>query len=154
MASKGHGNGRRKKGEKGPDNLPAGQYTPPPPPSAPPLPQPVTTTLQPATTNIIPSPRATISLPNAFFMPPPPHQFQPSSPHNSLHSSSASVPSTSSIPSLSGLRIGGLNTSTSPSIDSAAESNDTISTSQIPKFKETVEYDGNSRLIIARDGNG
>ncbi|KAM3398303.1 hypothetical protein P3S68_001818 [Capsicum galapagoense] len=30
MASKGHGNGRRK---KGPDNLPVGQYTPPPPPS-------------------------------------------------------------------------------------------------------------------------
>ncbi|KAM3304048.1 hypothetical protein P3S67_015080 [Capsicum chacoense] len=68
MASKGHGNGWRKKGKKGLDNLSEGQYTPPPLP-------PVTITLQPATKNIIPPPRATISLPNAFFMPPSPHQF-------------------------------------------------------------------------------
>ncbi|KAM3235539.1 hypothetical protein P3L10_015576 [Capsicum annuum] len=144
MASKGHGNGRRK---KGPDNLPAGQYTTPPPP-------PITTTILPATTNIIPRPRATISLPNAFFIPPPPYQFQPSSPHNSLHSSFSSVPSTPSTPSLSGLRIGGPSTSTSPSVDSAAASNATTAVSQIPKFKEVVEYDGNGRLSIAPDGNG
>ncbi|KAM3217496.1 hypothetical protein P3L10_026939 [Capsicum annuum] len=147
MASKGHGNGRRKKGKKGLDNLFEGQYTPPPLP-------PVTTTLQPTTTNIIPSPRATISLPNAFFMPPPPHQFQPTSPYNSLHSSSSSVPSTSSTPSLSELRIGGPNTSTSLSIDSASDSNATSAASQIPKFKEVVEYNGNGRLIIAPDENG
>ncbi|KAM3291223.1 hypothetical protein P3S67_019512 [Capsicum chacoense] len=125
MASKGHSNGRRKKGL---DNLFEGQYTPPQPP-------PVTTTLQPATTNIIPPPR-------------------PSSPHNSLHSRSLSVPSTSSTPSLSGFRIGGPNTSTSPSIESAATSNATAAASQILKFKEVVEYDGNGRLIIAPDGNG
>ncbi|KAM3340210.1 hypothetical protein P3S68_030080 [Capsicum galapagoense] len=147
MASKGHGNGWRKKGKKGPDNLTAGQYTPLPPPL-------VTTTLQPATTNILPPPRATISLPNAFFMPPPPHQFQPSSPHNSLHSSSLSVPSTSSTPSLSGLRIGGPSISPSPSIDSATVSNATTAASQIIKFKEVVEYDGNGRLIITPDDNG
>ncbi|KAM3303677.1 hypothetical protein P3S67_014707 [Capsicum chacoense] len=33
MTSKGHGNGRHKKGKKGSDNIPVGQYTPPPPPS-------------------------------------------------------------------------------------------------------------------------
>ncbi|KAM3219795.1 mucin-2-like [Capsicum annuum] len=136
MASKGHGNGRHKKGEKGLDNLSEGQYTPPSLP-------PVTTNLQPATTNIIPPLRAAISLPNAFFMPPPPHQFQPSSPHNSLHSSSSSVPSTSSTPNLSELRIEGPSTSTSPSIDSDAASNATTAASQIPKFKKVVEYDGN-----------
>ncbi|KAM3291708.1 putative protein isoform X2 [Capsicum chacoense] len=85
---------------------------------------------------------------------PPPPPSPPSSPHNSLHSSSSSVPSTSSTPSLSGLRIGGPNTSRSPSIDSAATSNATTATSQIPKFKEVVEYDGNERLIIAPDDNG
>ncbi|KAM3358515.1 hypothetical protein P3S68_021446 [Capsicum galapagoense] len=146
MASKGHGNERRKKAKKGPDNLPTGQYTTPPP-------SPVTTTLQPATTNILPPPRATISLPNAFFMPPPPHQFHPS-PQNSLCSSSSYVPSTSSTPSLSGMRIGGPSTSTSPSIDSATTSNATTAATQILKFKEVVEYDGNGRLIIVPDGNG
>ncbi|KAM3264992.1 hypothetical protein P3L10_001986 [Capsicum annuum] len=147
MALKGYGDGRRKKGKKGLDNLFECQYTPPPAPS-------ITITLQLATTNIIPPLRATISLPNAFFMPPPPHQFQPSSPHNSLHSSSSSVPSTSSIPSLSELRIGGSNTSTSPSIDSTATSNAIAAASQISKFKEVVEYDCNGRLIIASDDNG
>ncbi|KAM3233779.1 hypothetical protein P3L10_019138 [Capsicum annuum] len=97
MASKGHGNGRRKKGKKGLDNLSEGQYTPPPLPS-------VTTTLQLAIANIIPPPRATISLPNAFFIPPPPHH-------------------------LSELRIKGPNTSTSPSIDSAEISNATTAAS-------------------------
>ncbi|KAM3303711.1 hypothetical protein P3S67_014741 [Capsicum chacoense] len=146
MASKGHGNERRKKAKKGPDNLPTGQYTTPPP-------SPVTTTLQSATTNIPPPPRATISLPNAFFMPPPSHQFHPS-PQNSLCSSSSYVPSTSSTPSLSGMRIGGPSTSTSPSIDSATASNATAAATQILKFKEVVEYDGNERLIIVPDGNG
>ncbi|KAM3220349.1 hypothetical protein P3L10_024880 [Capsicum annuum] len=146
MASKGHGNGRRKKGKKGPDNLSAGQYTTPPPL--------VTTTLQPATLNSIPPPRATISLPNAFFMPPLLHQFQPSSPHNYLYSSSLYVPSTSSTPSLSGLRIGGPSTSISLSVDSAITSNATTAASQILKFKEVVEYDGNGRLIIVPNGNG
>ncbi|KAM3264140.1 hypothetical protein P3L10_001134 [Capsicum annuum] len=145
MASKGIGKGWHKKVKKGTDNHSAGQYTPPPPPA-------VTTTLQQDTTNILPPPRANISLPNAFFMPPPPHQFHPSSPHNSLHSSSSSVPSTSSTPSLYGLRIGGASTSTSPSIDSATTSNATVATSQFLKFKEVVEYDGNGRLIIAPDG--
>ncbi|KAM3374112.1 hypothetical protein P3S68_012826 [Capsicum galapagoense] len=147
MASKGHGNVRRKKGKKGTDNLPAGQYTTS-------LPPPVTTTLQPATINILPLLRVNISLPNAFFMPPPPHQFPHSSPYNSLHSSSSSVPSTSSTPSLSGLRIGGASTSTSPSVDSATTSNATASAFQIQKFKEVVQYDGNGRLIIAPDSNG
>ncbi|KAF3674726.1 hypothetical protein FXO37_06246 [Capsicum annuum] len=87
-------------------------------------------------------------------MPPLPHQFQSSSLHNSIHSSSSSVPSTSSIPSLSTLRIGGPSSSTSPSIDSAIKSNATTATSQIIKFKKVVEYDGNGRLIIAPDGNG
>ncbi|KAM3264855.1 hypothetical protein P3L10_001849 [Capsicum annuum] len=127
MASKGHGNGQHKKGKKGTDNLPAGQYIPPPPP--------VTTTLQPATTNILPPTRANISLPNAFFMPPPPYQFYLSSPHNSLHSSSSSVPSTSSTPSLSGLRIVGSSISTSLFIDSATSSDTTAASSQILKFK-------------------
>ncbi|KAF3623271.1 hypothetical protein FXO38_30839 [Capsicum annuum] len=145
MASKGLGKGRHKKVNKGTDNLSAGQYTPPPPPV-------VTTTLQQATTNILPPPRANISLPNAFFMPPPPHQFQPCSPHSSLHSSSSSVPSISSTPSLSGLRIRGAITSTWPSIDSATTSNATTAASQFSKFKEVVEYDGNGRLIIAPDG--
>ncbi|XP_047268136.1 uncharacterized protein LOC124898544 [Capsicum annuum] len=122
MASKGHGNGQCKKGKKGPDNLPAGQYTTPPPLSIP-------TTLQPVTTNIIPSPKATISLPNAFFMPPPPHQFQPSSPHNSLHSSSSFVPTMSPTPSLYGLRTRGPRTSTLPSINSATASNATTAAS-------------------------
>ncbi|KAM3216411.1 hypothetical protein P3L10_025852 [Capsicum annuum] len=143
----GHGNGRRKKGKRGPNNLPAGQYTTPTPPL-------VTTTLQPATTNILPLPRETISLPNAFFMPPPPHLFHHSSLYNSLHSSSSSVPSTSSTPSLSGLRIGGPSISTSPSINSVTTSNAIASASQILKFKEVVEYDGNGRLIITPDGNG
>ncbi|KAM3216983.1 hypothetical protein P3L10_026426 [Capsicum annuum] len=149
MVSKDHGNGRRKKGKKGPDNLPAGQYKPPPPPPPPP----VITTLQPTTTNIIPYPRAIISLPNAFFMPLPPHQFQPSSPHNSLHSSSLSLPSTSSTPSFSGLRIRGPNTSTLPFIDSAVASNTTAAASQILKFKEVVEYDDNRRLIVSPNGS-
>ncbi|KAM3264977.1 hypothetical protein P3L10_001971 [Capsicum annuum] len=147
MASKGHGNRWFKKAKKGPDNLFTGQYTPPPPP---PL---VTKKLQPAATNIILPSRATISLPNAFFMPPQPHQFQPSSPYNSLHSSSSSVPSTSSTPSLSRLRIGGPSTSTSPSINSVAASNAIPVVSQILKFKEVVEYDGNERLMISPDGN-
>ncbi|KAF3656051.1 hypothetical protein FXO38_14359 [Capsicum annuum] len=73
---------------------------------------------------------------------------------NCLHSSSSAVPSTSSTPSLSELRIGGPNTSTSPSIDSAAASNATSTASQISKFKELVEYDGNGRLMIAPDDNG
>ncbi|KAM3218770.1 hypothetical protein P3L10_023301 [Capsicum annuum] len=149
MVSKGHGNGRCQKGKKGLDNLSECQYTPPPPP--PPL---VTTALQPATTNIIPSPRATISLLNAFFMPPPLHQFQSFSLQDSLHSSSSSVPLTSSTPRLFELRIGDPNTSTSPSIDSAAVSNATTAVFQIPKFKEVVEYDDNGKLIIAPDGNG
>ncbi|KAM3203058.1 hypothetical protein P3L10_030684 [Capsicum annuum] len=122
MASKGHGNGRRKNGKKGLENLSEGQYTPP-------LLPPVTKTLQPVTTNIIPPPRATISLPNAFFMPPSPHQ-------------------------LSELRIGGPNTSISPFIDSTAVSNATAAASQFPKFKEVVEYDSNGRLIISPDDNG
>ncbi|XP_047270683.1 mucin-2-like [Capsicum annuum] len=147
MASKGHGNGWRKKGKKGPDNLPAGQYT------TPPSPPPVTTTLQAATINILPPLRATISLPNAFFMPPPPHQFLPSFLHNSLHSSSSFVTSTSSTPSLSGLIIEGPSTSTSPSINSTTVSNATAVASQILKFKEVVEYDGNGRLINAPDGS-
>ncbi|KAM3221824.1 hypothetical protein P3L10_021094 [Capsicum annuum] len=137
--------GQCKKGKKGTNNLPAGQYTAPPPP-------PVATTLPRATTNILPPPRANISLLNKFFMPPPPHQFHPSSPHNSLHSSSSSVPSTSSTPSLSGLRIEGAITSTSPSIDSATTSNATTPAFLILRFKEVVEYDGNDRLIIAPDG--
>ncbi|KAM3216409.1 hypothetical protein P3L10_025850 [Capsicum annuum] len=141
MASKGLGKGRHKKGT---DNLPAGQYTP--------LPPTVTTTLQQATTNILPPSRTNISLPNTFFMPPPPHQFQPSSPHTSLHSRSSSIPSTSSTPSIYGLRIEGASTSKSPSIDSATTSNATKATSQFPKFKEVVEYDGNDKLIIAPDG--
>ncbi|XP_047250053.1 uncharacterized protein LOC124885847 [Capsicum annuum] len=120
MVSKGHGNGQRKKGKKGTNNLSAGQYTTPPPP-------PVATTLPPATTNILPPPRANISLPNTFFMPPLPHH-------------------------LSGLRIGGVCTSTSPFIDSATASNATTPAFLIPRFKEVVEYDGNNRLIIARDG--
>ncbi|KAM3340973.1 hypothetical protein P3S68_028608 [Capsicum galapagoense] len=98
MASKGYDTGRRKKGKKGPDNVPAGQYT---------------------------TPR-----------------------------SSSSVPSTSSTRSLSGLRIGGPSTSASPSIDSATSSNATTAASQILKFKEVAEYDGNGRLIITPDGNG
>ncbi|KAM3362148.1 hypothetical protein P3S68_017002 [Capsicum galapagoense] len=147
MASKGHGNGQHKKGKKGTNNLPTGQYT-----AAAPPPPPVTTTLPLATTNILPPPRANISLPNIFFMPPPPHQFQPSSPHNSLHSISLSVLSISSTPSLFGLRIGGASTSTSPSIDSATASNATTPASLILRFKEVVEFDGNGRLIIARDG--
>ncbi|KAM3267175.1 hypothetical protein P3S67_032639 [Capsicum chacoense] len=147
MASKGLGKGRHKKGKKETDNLSTGQYTPPP--------LTVTTTLQQATTNILPPPRANISLPNAFFMPPPPHQFQPTSPHTSLHSRSSSIPSTSSTPSISGLRIKDAITSTSPSIYSAIASNATIAASQFPKYKEVVEYDGNGRLIIAPDdGNG
>ncbi|KAF3616128.1 hypothetical protein FXO38_34726 [Capsicum annuum] len=112
----------------------------PPPPT-------VTKTFQKATINILPPPRANISLPNAFFMPPPPHQFQTSSPYTRLHINSSSVPSTSSTPSLSGLRIKGSSISTSPSIDSA-----TTTTSQFLKFKEVVEYNGNNRLIIAPDG--
>ncbi|XP_047262338.1 uncharacterized protein LOC107858669 isoform X1 [Capsicum annuum] len=87
-------------------------------------------------------------------MPPLPYQFQPSSLHNSLHSSSSSVPSTSSTLSLSGLRIGGPSTLTSLSIDSATASNATTAAFQILKFKEVVEYDGNGRLIIAPAGNG
>ncbi|KAM3284973.1 hypothetical protein P3S67_023772 [Capsicum chacoense] len=151
MASKGHGNGQHKNGKKGTNNLPTGQYTAPPPPPPPP-PPPVTTTLPPATTTILPPPRANILLPNTFFMPPPPHQFQPSSPHNSLHSISSSVPSISSTPSLSGLRIEGSITSTSPSIDSDIASNATTPTSLILRFKEVVEINGNGRLIITRDG--
>ncbi|KAF3675240.1 hypothetical protein FXO37_05983 [Capsicum annuum] len=87
-------------------------------------------------------------------MPPPPHLFHHSSLYNSLHSSSSSVPSTSSTPSLSGLRIGGPSISTSPSINSVTTSNAIASASQILKFKEVVEYDGNGRLIITPDGNG
>ncbi|KAM3320768.1 hypothetical protein P3S67_007970 [Capsicum chacoense] len=147
MASKGHGNGRRKKGKRGPDNLPAGEYTTPTPPL-------ITTTLQPATTNILPPPRETISLPNAFFTSPLPHQFHHSSLHNSLHSSISFVPLTLSTPSLSGLRVGCPSTSTSPSIDSVTASNTTAAGSQILKFKEVVEYDGNGRLIITPVGNG
>ncbi|KAF3627441.1 hypothetical protein FXO37_29863 [Capsicum annuum] len=72
-----------------------------------PPPPPVTTTLQPATTNVCPPP--------------------------SLGSSSSSVPSTSSTPSLSGLRIGGPTTSTSAFIDSAT-------TLQVVfKFKEALQ---------------
>ncbi|KAM3362196.1 hypothetical protein P3S68_017050 [Capsicum galapagoense] len=127
MASKVLGKGRHKKGKKGTDNLPAGQYTPPPPT--------VTTTLQQATTNILPPPRKNISLPNTFFMPPPPHQFQPFSPHTSLHSSSPSVPSTSSTPSLFGLRIEGASTSTSPFIDSDTPSNATATTFSFQNLK-------------------
>ncbi|KAM3204976.1 hypothetical protein P3L10_028386 [Capsicum annuum] len=82
-------------------------------------------------------------------MPPLPYQFQPSSPHNSLNSSSSSVPSTSSTPSLSRLRIGGPITSTSLSIDSATASNATTAASQIQKFKEIVEYDGSLPHISA-----
>ncbi|XP_047262854.1 uncharacterized protein LOC124896000 isoform X2 [Capsicum annuum] len=85
-------------------------------------------------------------------MPPPAHQFQPFSPHTSLHSSSSSVPSTSSTPSLFGLRIEGASTSTSPFIDSDTASNATAATSQFPKFKEVVEYEDNDRLIISPDG--
>ncbi|KAM3283935.1 hypothetical protein P3S67_022733 [Capsicum chacoense] len=70
-----------------------------------------------------------------------------------MHSSCSSVPSTSSTPSLSGLRIGGPSTSASPSIDSGTTPNATVAASQILKFKEVVEYDGNGRLIIAPDGN-
>ncbi|KAM3251417.1 hypothetical protein P3L10_005487 [Capsicum annuum] len=144
MASKGLGKRRYKKGKKGTDNLLAGQYTPPPPT--------VTTTFQQATTNILPPPRENISLPNTFFMPPPAHQFQPFSPHTSLHNSSSSVPSTSSTPSLFGLRIEGASTSTSPFIDSDTASNATAATSQFPKFKEVVEYEDNDRIIISPDG--
>ncbi|KAM3285001.1 putative protein isoform X3 [Capsicum chacoense] len=85
-------------------------------------------------------------------MPPSPHQFQPFSPHTSLHSSSSSVPSTSSTPSLSGLRIEGASTSTSPSIDSDTASNARAATSQFLKFKEVIEYEDNDRLIISPDG--
>lgn len=62
MASKGLGKGRHKKGKKGTNNLPAGQYTPSSPP-------PITTNLQQATTNILPPPRANISLLNEFSCP-------------------------------------------------------------------------------------
>ncbi|KAM3379570.1 hypothetical protein P3S68_011984 [Capsicum galapagoense] len=112
MASKGNVNGRRKKSKKGIDNVATGQYTVPPPP-------PVTTTLQQTTTNIPPPPTCNISLPNVFFMPLPSDQFHTSSSQNSLHSSSSSVPSTSSAPSLFGLRVGGPNTPISPSMDSS-----------------------------------
>ncbi|PHT28134.1 hypothetical protein CQW23_32274 [Capsicum baccatum] len=100
MASKGNVNVRRKKSKKGTENIPIGQCTLPPPPPF------VTTILQPSTTNIPPSPRCTISVPNAVFMPPPSEQFHTSSSQNIFHSSSSSVPSTSSVPSLSGLRVG------------------------------------------------
>ncbi|KAM3325762.1 hypothetical protein P3S67_000887 [Capsicum chacoense] len=141
MTSKGNINGRRKKSKKGPDNILAGQYPPPPAP-------PVTTTFQLANTNIPSPPRSAISLPNSFFMPPPSDQLQTSSSQNSLHSSSSYVPSTSSTPSLSGLRIGGLNTPTSPSIDSAIESNAKATASQNLQFKEVLEYDKFGRLRI------
>ncbi|KAF3646064.1 hypothetical protein FXO38_15724 [Capsicum annuum] len=85
-------------------------------------------------------------------MPPPSNQFHTSSFHNSLHSISSSVPSTSSIPSLSRLRIGGPRTLTSPSIDSAIVSNDRGAVSQNLKFKKIVEYDRNRRLIIISGG--
>ncbi|KAF3646528.1 Carbon catabolite repressor protein 4 -like protein 5 [Capsicum annuum] len=74
-------------------------------------------------------------------------QFHTSSSHNSLHSSSSSVPSTSSTPSLSRLRIGGPSTSTSPSIDSATSSNATSAASQNLKFKEVLEYDSVHRCL-------
>ncbi|KAM3250927.1 hypothetical protein P3L10_004997 [Capsicum annuum] len=147
MASKGNVNGRRKKSKKGTDNLPTGQYTLLPPP-------PVTTTLQPASTNIPPPPRCTISLPNIFFMPLPSTQFHTSSSQNSLHSSSSFVPSISSAPSLSGLRVGGPNTPTSPSIDSATTPNATAAASQNLQFKEVLEYDNVGRLRIIPYRNG
>ncbi|XP_047254960.1 uncharacterized protein LOC124888505 [Capsicum annuum] len=81
-------------------------------------------------------------------MPPPSDQFHTSSSKNSLHSSSLSVPSTSSAPSLSGLRVGGPNTPTSPSIDSATTPNATAAASQNLQFKEVLEYDKVRRLQI------
>ncbi|KAM3360969.1 hypothetical protein P3S68_015823 [Capsicum galapagoense] len=144
MASKDNVNGRPKKSKKGTDNLPVGQYTPPPP---------VTITLQPATTNL-PPPSRLDTLPNAFFMPPPSDKFHTSSFQNSLYSSSSSVPSISSTPSFSGLRIGGPNTSTSPFIDSDTVSNATAPTSQNLQFKEVLEYDKFGRLQIITGGDG
>ncbi|KAM3286137.1 hypothetical protein P3S67_024936 [Capsicum chacoense] len=126
MASKGNVNARRKKSKKGTDNIPTGQCT---------LPPPVTTILQPSTTNIPPPPRCTISVPNVFFMPPPSDQLHTSSSQNSFHSSSSSVPSTSSVRSLSGLRVGCPNVPTSPSIDSATTPNATAATLRICNLK-------------------
>ncbi|KAM3284545.1 hypothetical protein P3S67_023344 [Capsicum chacoense] len=145
--NEGNVNGRRKESKKGTDNLPTGQYTLLSPPS-------VTTTLQPATTNIPPPPRSTISLPNIFFMPLPSNQFHTSSSQNSLHSSSSFVPSISSTPSLSELRVGGPNTPTSPSIDSATTPNVTAAASQNLQFKEVLEYDNVGRLRIIPYRNG
>ncbi|KAM3281660.1 hypothetical protein P3S67_027306 [Capsicum chacoense] len=142
MASKGNVNGRRKKSNKGPDNLPTGQYTLPPPPH-------VTAILHPATTNILPPFRSTMLLPNAFFMPPPSDQFHTSLSQNSLHSSSSSIPSTSSVPSISGLRFRVPNTPTLPSIDSATTPNATAAASQNLQFKEVLEYDNVGRVQIA-----
>ncbi|KAF3645791.1 hypothetical protein FXO38_19477 [Capsicum annuum] len=69
-------------------------------------------------------------------------------PRASIHSSSSSVPSTSSAPSLSGLRVGGPNTPTSPSMDSATTLNATAAASRNLQFKEVLEYDNVERLRI------
>ncbi|XP_016569659.1 uncharacterized protein LOC107867771 [Capsicum annuum] len=87
-------------------------------------------------------------------MPPPSDKFHTSSFQNSLHSSSSSVPSISSTPSFSGLRIGGPNTSTSPFIDSDTVSNATAPASQNLQFKEVLEYDKFGRLRIITGGDG
>ncbi|KAM3374977.1 hypothetical protein P3S68_013691 [Capsicum galapagoense] len=151
MASKGNVKGRRNKSKKGVDNVATGQYTVPPRLLPPP---PVTTTLQPTTTNIRPLLTCTILLPNVFFMPPLSDQFHTFSSQNSLHSSSSFVPLTSSAPSLSGLRVGGPNTSTSPSMDSATTPSAISVASQNLRFKGVLEYDnvGRLRIIPYRDG--
>ncbi|KAM3202617.1 hypothetical protein P3L10_030241 [Capsicum annuum] len=88
-----------------------------------------------------------------IFMPLPSDQFHITFPHNSLHSSSLFVPSTSSTLSLSVLRIKGPSTS-SPFINSATASNATAAASQNLKFKEVLEYDNFGRLIIVTGGDG
>ncbi|KAM3308137.1 hypothetical protein P3S67_009881 [Capsicum chacoense] len=87
-------------------------------------------------------------------MPPLSVQFHTSSSQNSLHSSSSFVPLISSAPNLSGLRVGGPNTSTSPSMDSATTPSATSVASQNLQFKGVLEYDNVRRLRIIpyRDG--
>ncbi|KAM3232121.1 hypothetical protein P3L10_017480 [Capsicum annuum] len=92
--------------------------------------------------------------PNAFFIPLPSDQLHTSSCQNSLHSSSSSVPSTSSVPSLSGLRVRVANTPISPSIDSAPTPNATTLVSQNLQFKNVLEYDNIGRLRIIPYRNG